>query len=100
MTIYSDYEAADLALDLEERFDIDMNLEDMFSDDLNNYFNYEFNEVNNTVTFFFELDEGSCKLIVHKPFAIDESYTFNKTLRIKVLENLGLIKCVDHITKE
>ena len=78
--IYSDHEAADLAIDLETRFNIDMNLEDMFSDDLNNYFNYSLNKVDNTISFCFEMDSGSCILTVHEPFSNNERCSFNKTL--------------------
>jgi hypothetical protein len=83
MQIYSDHEVADLALDIEEILDIDMNLEDMFSDDLNNYFDYTIDKSGDKITFFFEVDEGSCKLTVHNPFDDYERFSFNK-----ILENL------------
>ena len=85
MKINSDYEVADLALEIEERFNIDMSLEDMFSDDLNCYFNYERDEKKNTVTFFFEGYLGSCILTVNKPFTVNESYTINKILSYEML---------------
>jgi hypothetical protein len=74
MLLNSDYQAADIALDLEKRLDIDMNLEDMFSDELSAYFDYDFSKENNTIAFYFEADEGSCEIIVHMPF--DKEHTF------------------------
>ncbi len=87
MQIYSDHEVADLALDIEEMLDIDMNLEDMFSDDLNNYFDYTIDKSGDKITFFFEVDEGSCKLTVHSPYDEYETFTFNKTLESILTEN-------------
>ena len=87
MQIYSDHEVADLALEIEEKFDIDMNLEDMFSDELNSYFDYTIDKSDDKIIFFFEVDEGSCKLTVHNPYDDHERFTFNKTLEGILTEN-------------
>ena len=78
MSINSDLKVADCALTIEKIFGIDMSLEEMFSDDLNNYFNYEINE--NNVTFYFETDEGSCKLICD--CETHQIHSFNKTFEL------------------
>ena len=79
MTI-SDYDAADLAIDLEQKYNIDMNLKDMFSDDLNTYFDYEYNKSEDFISFYFEQEQGSCILKVKEPFSENESYEFNSIL--------------------
>lgn len=92
MFLYSDYQVADIALDLEKRLDIDMNLEDMFSDELSAYFDYSFNEENNTIAFYFEADEGSCEIVVHMPFDKDHTfYKYNETLS-SIFYNRNYIK--------
>ena len=61
MSIYSDIEVADFALTVEHILGIDMDLEEMFSDDLNQYFDYKIDEDN--IIFYFETNEGSCQLV-------------------------------------
>ena len=80
MNIISDHEAAVIALELEEKYDIDMNLKDMFSDELNTYFNYEYNNVEDYITFYFEQEQGHCVIKVSNPLSRKEKYEFNKTL--------------------
>ena len=80
MNIISDYEAADIALALEQKYDIDMNLKDMFSDELNAYFDYEYNELEDYISFYFEQEQGHCIIKVKNPLSRNEKYEFNKTL--------------------
>ena len=61
MSIHSDIEVADCALTVEGMLGIDMGLEEMFSDDLNQYFNYKVKK--RKIIFYFEVNEGSCELI-------------------------------------
>lgn len=61
MSIHSDIEVADCALAVESILGIDMGLEEMFSDDLNQYFDYQIKE--GSIVFYFEVNEGSCELV-------------------------------------
>jgi len=63
MNIHSDIEVADCALDVESILGIDMGLEEMFSDDLNQYFDYQIKESEGSIVFYFEVNEGSCELV-------------------------------------
>ena len=60
MNIHSDIEVADCALHVESILGIDMGLEEMFSDDLNQYFDYQIKD--GSIVFYFEVNEGSCVL--------------------------------------
>ena len=61
MSIHSDIEVADCALAVESILGIDMGLEEMFSDDLNQYFDYQIKD--GSIVFYFEVNEGSCELV-------------------------------------
>lgn len=73
----SDIFAADLALKIESQFNIDMCLEDIFSDELNSYFNYAYNKPYDFFTFYFETESGSCNVNVYYPFTDNVYYTFS-----------------------
>lgn len=80
MSINSDIEVADCALIIEGMLGIDMSLEEMFSDDLNQYFDYKIKEED--ITFYFEVSEGSCELVWdNKNFGVKSwNDTFEKHL--------------------
>lgn len=76
----SDKSVKEYAVSLQNRFKINMNLKDMFSDDLNNYFNYNYDRSNDIISFYFELDSGPCVLSVENPYTDNEFFTYNKNL--------------------
>ena len=55
------YDAAEL---VEVTYDIDIYKDIIFSNNLNAYFNCNFNENKNKITFSIEVDEGSAKFFV------------------------------------
>ena len=69
-----DQEFFNIAEQIEKDLDVDMNLRDIFSNDLNSYFNFQtkdlqwpFNLDSNIVEFNFELDEGSARIVLENP---------------------------------
>ena len=80
MSIYSDIEVADCALAVESILWIDMGLEEMFSDDLNQYFDYQIKD--GSIVFYFEVNEGSCELVWdYDEFEVS---SWNKTLEAHI----------------
>ena len=80
MSIYSDIEVADCALAVESILGIDMGLEEMFSDDLNQYFDYQIKD--GSIVFYFEVNEGSCELVWdYDEFEVS---SWNKTLEAHI----------------
>ena len=80
MCIHSDIEVADCALAVESILGIDMGLEEMFSDDLNQYFDYQIKD--GSIVFYFEVNEGSCELVWdYDEFEVS---SWNKTLEAHI----------------
>ena len=67
-----DQEYFRIAAEIEKDLNIDMNLRDVFSNDLNNYFSFNFLEKEEDsdfaiVEFNFEIEEGSAKIVLENP---------------------------------
>ena len=65
-----DQEFFNIAEQIEKDLHVDMNLRDIFSNDLNNYFNFKLKDNDldySAVEFNFELDEGSAKIVLENP---------------------------------
>lgn len=77
----SDFFAADLALKIEEQFNVDMHLEEMFSDDLNKYYNYDYNNASDFFIFYFETEIGSCNIKAYYPFTDNIYYVFSRDIK-------------------
>ena len=80
MSIHSDIEVADCALAVESILGIDMGLEEMFSDDLNQYFDYQIKD--GSIVFYFEVNEGSCELVWN--YDEFEVSSWNRTLEAHI----------------
>jgi hypothetical protein len=91
----SDHEIADYAIEIEDMIEIDMNLSDMFSNDLSNYFNFVYNSravgvVECSLVFNFEVEEGSCELKILNPKSEIEEFYYNEVL-VRHIDNKFLI---------
>lgn len=67
-----DQEYFRIAAEIEKDLNIDMNLRDVFSNDLNSYFSFNFLEKEEDsdfaiVEFNFEIEEGSAKIVLENP---------------------------------
>lgn len=76
----SDRSVKEYAIKLQKRFKINMNLKDMFSNNLNSYFNYKYDKSNDIISFYFELDSGPCILSVENPYTDNEFFTYSENL--------------------
>ena len=70
----------------EEYFDIDLYTEEIFSDRLNNYFNYHYNKSNDILELNLELDQGGAFLIIEN-VSTTPNYILSAGLETKVLLN-------------
>lgn len=66
------------AEEVQEDLGVDLFLKDIFSEDLNHYFNYEYLPNKNTVILNFEVDEGTATIEIININDIDYEYTANK----------------------
>ena len=71
----------EFANSLQIKFELDMGIDKMLSDNLNNYFRYCYDNDNDVIKFFFELESGPCILKVHYPHTDNVFYKFNDNLR-------------------
>ena len=89
----SDHEVADYAIEIEDQLEIDMNLSDMFSNDLSNYFSFTYNSSKHSkskkdcITFYFETNEGSCELVIVDPNTENEEFYYNEALDSHIEKN-------------
>lgn len=79
MTKYQENEIYDIAFQEQEYLGIKMYLDLIFSDELNLYFNYDYNYKKDKVVFNFEVDEGGASLVIDK-ISGDYNVTFNDVL--------------------
>ena len=77
MTSLSTDDLIDAAAMVEENYQIDMNKDIIFREDLNAYFNYSFDEDKELITFAIEVDEGGAEFFINDFF--DEYDRFSIT---------------------
>ena len=70
----------------EEYFNIDLHTEEIFSDRLNNYFNYHYNKSNDVLELNLELDQGGAFLIIEN-VSTTPNYILSAGLETEVLLN-------------
>lgn len=71
------FEAASI---IEEEYEIDIYKDIIFSDELNAYFNYSVDPINDKITFSIEVDEGGAEFYINDYFN-ECLITFNDTAR-------------------
>lgn len=71
----------DLAAKIENALNIDMYLNDIFSEDLNLYFNYDYSAEDDFLQLNFEIEEGPASLKI-----LDISFPFTEDLSDYILE--------------
>ena len=79
MTKYQENEIYDIAFQEQEYLGIKMYLDLIFSDELNLYFNYDYNHKEDKVIFNFEVDEGGASLVIDN-ISNEYNVTFNDVL--------------------
>lgn len=71
------YEIAD---GVEKEIGIDMYLDIIFSDELNQYFNYRYDYAEDTITLNFEVDKGTASIDIVNAQSPNYSYRMNDVL--------------------
>lgn len=71
------YEIAD---GVEQEIGIDMHLDIIFSDELNQYFNYRYDYAEDTITLNFEVDKGTASIDIVNAQSPNYSYRMNDIL--------------------
>jgi len=71
------YEIAD---GVEQEIGIDMHLDIIFSDELNQYFNYKYDYAEDTITLNFEVDKGTASIDIINAQSPNYSYRMNNVL--------------------
>lgn len=71
------YEIAD---GVEKEIGIDMHLDIIFSDELNQYFNYRYDYAEDTITLNFEVDKGTASIDIVNAQSPNYSYRMNDIL--------------------
>lgn len=71
------YEIAD---GVEQEIGIDMHLDIIFSDELNQYFNYRYDYAEDTITLNFEVDKGTASIDIVNAQSPNYSYRMNDVL--------------------
>ena len=89
-----------IAEQIEKDLQLDMNLRDIFSNNLNNYFSFSLEDYQNSdiIEFNFEIEEGSAKIILENAsdfYDIKVNDTFNEDLYYCMFINETLSKHVD-----
>ena len=77
MFITDFYEIAD---GVEQEIGIDMHLDIIFSDELNQYFNYRYDYAEDTITLNFEVDKGTASIDIVNAQSPNYSYRMNDIL--------------------
>lgn len=72
------YEIAD---GVEQEIGVDMHLDIVFSDELNQYFNYRYDFAKDTITLNFEVDKGTASIDIVNAQSPNYSYRMNDILR-------------------
>ena len=71
------YEIAD---GVEQEIGIDMHLDIIFSEELNQYFNYKYDYAEDTITLNFEVDKGTASIDIVNAQSPNYSYRMNDVL--------------------
>ena len=71
------YEIAD---GVEQEIGINMHLDIIFSDELNQYFNYKYDYAEDTITLNFEVDKGTASIDIINAQSPNYSYRMNNVL--------------------
>ena len=71
------YEIAD---GVEQEIGVDMHLDIIFSDELNQYFNYQYDYAEDTITLNFEVDKGTASIDIVNAQSPNYSYRMNDVL--------------------
>ena len=71
------YEIAD---GVEQELGIDMHLDIIFSEELNQYFNYKYDYAEDTITLNFEVDKGTASIDIVNAQSPNYSYRMNDVL--------------------
>ena len=71
------YEIAD---SVEQEIGINMHLDIIFSDELNQYFNYKYDYAEDTITLNFEVDKGTASIDIINAQSPNYSYRMNNVL--------------------
>ena len=74
------------AKEAEDYFGVNLYIDDIFSDQLNNYFNYHYNSNKDILELNFELETGSAFLIIENSLTTP-NYTLSAGLENEVLLN-------------
>ena len=77
MFITDFYEIAD---GVEHEIGVNMHLDIIFSDELNQYFNYRYDYEKDTITLNFEVDKGTASIDIVNAQSPDYSYRMNDVL--------------------
>jgi len=89
MAKINDNDLFDAAVMIEEVYAIDMHKEIIFSNDLNAYYNCNFNHKNDEIVFNIEVDEGSAKFFIKDYF--DECEISCNNIANKYIDRLDLV---------
>ena len=71
------YEIAD---GVEQEIGVDMHLDIIFSEELNQYFNYKYDYAEDTITLTFEVDKGTASIDIVNAQSPNYSYRMNDVL--------------------
>ena len=71
------YEIAD---GVEQEIGVDMHLDIIFSEELNQYFNYKYDYAEDTITLNFEVDKGTASIDIVNAQSPNYSYRMNDVL--------------------
>lgn len=78
---------------LEKKLNINMYLDLVFDEEeLNHYFNYSYDYVEDVIKLQFEVDEGEASVIINKAFSEDFDYELNATLKSHIKNTLKNVK--------
>jgi hypothetical protein len=78
----------EIAMGAETEIGVDMHLDVIFSDDLNKYFNYKYDYVEDIITLTFEVDGGSASLDIIDAQSPSYSYRMNNVLSKYIEESV------------
>ena len=70
----------EIANGVEQEIGVDMHLDIIFSDELNQYFNYRYDYAEDTITLNFEVDKGTASIDIVHAQSPNYSYRMNDVL--------------------
>ena len=77
---------------VEQEIGIDLHLDIIFSDELNSYFNYQYDYSEDTITLNFEVNEGTASIDIINAQSENYSYRMNNVLT-KYIEDYKSLTC-------